>query len=200
MSISENYTHATELTGFSDWHQGIERYGFWAVLIDNPDWLNEFSRAQAHVEAFVHPDYQRIPHITLSACGLIDEAHFSSKKLAQQITCIKSLNIQAFDLEMAQLNSFDAAPYISIKSHPSLGFIRRQLESITRDNPATNYQPHLTLGFYQQRYQKTIVNRHLKAFNTRTLPPFQVKRLYYCSYLTADIHGALSLEHFIDLT
>jgi 2'-5' RNA ligase len=199
MSISERYTHATSLTGFNDWHQGIERYGFWAVLVDCPAWLDEISRAQEHVKTFIHPNYQRAPHITLSACGLIDEAYFSKALLAKQIAGIQSLKTPSFTISNAQINSFASAPYLEIVQHPLLTSFRSQLEIVARDNPALRYTPHITLGFYQAQHLKTAVAAHLENFNTRHLPPFIVNEISYCSYSTSEIQGPLEIEHKIAL-
>ena len=44
---------------FFEWHNGISHYGFWAVVINDLDWIELWDAAHAHIKQFVHPDYQR---------------------------------------------------------------------------------------------------------------------------------------------
>ena len=199
MAITKAFTQAIDNRSFQEWHQGIKRYGFWAILIDSPAWKDEFSRAQAHVADLVHPNYRRTPHITLSACGLVSERYFSEAQLSKQIASIKSLDLPSFDLELTEIDSFDTAPYLAIKQHPLLNIIRTGLEATISDSPAPEYCPHLTLGFYQNAYHRKSVGRQLKQFRNSTIPPLRVNSISYCTYQTKDIQGELSLEHSIHI-
>lgn len=183
-----------------NWHQGIEHYGFWAIVVQQEDWLKAFQRARAHVKTLVLPDYQRAPHITLSACGLVDRAHFCEEKLARQIRALEELKLSPFSLESLGLDSFETAPYLSINKHPLLLKIRGTLESICQDNPACDYHPHLTLGFYKQSYSLSTLQRHLSGYTQPVLPSLSVQSLCYCTYQTKEIQGNITIRHTLPLS
>ena len=177
------------------WHQGIRQYGFWAIVIDDEAWLDTFSYAQSYVKHLVLPGYQRAPHITLSACGLVDDAHFSKLKLQQQIDTLQALNLSKFEVDAGRLNSFQSAPYISIASHPKLTRLRGLFEAIHQDNPAADYQPHLTLGFYNKPHPFGPLHDYLCQFKAATLPPLVVDTISYCTYQTNQIQGGITTQY-----
>lgn len=177
------------------WHQGIKQYGFWAIVINNDTWLDTFKKAQAYVKHLVLSDYQRAPHITLSACGLVNDSYFSERKLQQQIDTLHELNLSKFLLNAGKLDSFESAPYISIKPHPKLARLRRLFESIHQDNPAADYYPHLTLGFYNKQYPFEPLHDYLGKYKPSTFPPLLVDTISYCTYQTNQIQGCITTQY-----
>ena len=192
-NISASHTHKVEDMNPMAWHQGIPSYGFWAIVIEDPVWLSEFDRAREHVADLVLPNYQRRAHLTLSACGLVDEAYFSAIQLEKQIEALGKLSLQPFYIELAGLDSFESAPYISIGKNKTLSHIRRTLESIHQDDPATEYHPHLTLGFYQETYDIEQIKKRLSDHQVISLPPLLIEKLSYCHYQTRQVQGDLQI-------
>ncbi|MDR0477207.1 MAG: hypothetical protein LBH14_04640, partial [Desulfobulbaceae bacterium] len=83
--LSEKSIVAHELRDFSEWHQGIRHYGFWCLLIDDPPWQRVIASAQAQMAPFLHPGYERQPHVTLFSCGLLTDDFFSGEMLTRQV-------------------------------------------------------------------------------------------------------------------
>ena len=76
MSGTDTHTLATELRDFPEWHGGIRHYAVWALPVDCPLWLQRIADLQRQLAPLLHSDYARQPHITLFACGLVDQRHF----------------------------------------------------------------------------------------------------------------------------
>ena len=193
-NMKASHTIRVEDKNYHTWHRGIENYGFWAVLIKQDAWLEAFEYARNHVAHLILPSYLRRPHITLSACGLIDEKHFSHQKLEQQITAIQNLNLSPFHIQQNGLDSFQTAPYIAIQANSSLTIIREKLQHIHQDNPASQYHPHLTLGFFNQAHAIPTVKQALMACQLPSTPPLLVDSIAYCSYQTKEIQGLLNIS------
>jgi hypothetical protein len=81
------------LSNFEEWHLGIPYYGFWAIVIEQPEYLSLISKAQNHLQHFFLPNYSRQAHITLNVCGLMSEDHFSNAALDDQISIIEEMKL-----------------------------------------------------------------------------------------------------------
>jgi len=188
---------------FTDWHKGISHYGFWAVEIHDPNWLSVIKSAQSYLQQYSYPNYLRAPHITISACGLIDEHHFSTVQLNQQVEALQKLSISPFKLTLGPLDSFTSAMYLGIEDHnDSLYKIREHLNAITADHPTEIFYPHITLGLYRENFKtsevaKTIQNFRLKA--PQNLTAIDVKELVFCRYETKVLQGPFKIERRIKL-
>lgn len=176
---------------FAEWHNGISHYGFWAALVEAADWLELVEAARLHVRQFIHPGYQRAPHITVAACGLLSEEHFGSRLKGLQADALAGAEISPFCLTANGLDSFTSAPYITVEDPAgALGRIRLILNGISKeDNPPARYRPHITLGLYQGAFQTRAVADHLKAFRPPPVKPLRVTELAFCSYETSRIQG-----------
>lgn len=186
-------THKQCSQAFSGWHKGISHYGFWAVEILDPDWLSLIESAQMYLQDYAYPNYLRAPHITLTACGLMDEACFSSSHLTQQISMLQQLDISPFDITLGQLNSFTTAMYFVIND-PSrtLSKIRTHLNAIAADNPSDIYHPHITLGMYSDNFKTPYIAKKIKNFRPEaqyTIKAITVTELVFCSYETSTLQG-----------
>jgi hypothetical protein len=188
--LSARKTIAHQDRDFVEWHSGTRFYGFWAVVIDWPEWIAFFNSAHAHVKRFIHQGYQRGPHITITACGLLDERHFSNVLLNRQLAAFKRSRIASFPLHIGPLDSFSSAPYISIQDPTdALHRIRNRLIATQNDDSLEHYQPHLTIGLYRDSFDATAVVDSLKAFQNPRPEPVTVSKLSFCAYETHTIQG-----------
>ena len=186
-----NFTQPYVLGDFKEWHKGIPFYGFWALEIDSKKVLAQVSDAQYQLAPILHPGYQRQPHITLLACGLMDEAYFSTAALTNQIENLKEINISHFDLEFSTLNSFSTCPYLALnKPNPILNQIRQQLSQYQAEDTPCEYTPHITLGFYNDTYSKSNIENELKNSEKRlTVTKQTVSSIIFARYDTSDLQG-----------
>ena len=175
---------------FFEWHNGISHYGFWAVVIDDPNWIELWKAAHAHIKQFVHPDYQRTPHITIIACGLLDQNHFSAEQFEQQWRVLSEMMIPPFYLKVSSLNSFTTAPCLMIEdSTGMLKQIRDCLTVISEEDVPVQYQPHITLGLYRDAFSTVEVADCLARFKYTSIKPMLVTELAFCVYETKEIQG-----------
>jgi 2'-5' RNA ligase len=179
---------------FVEWHKGISHYGFWAVVIDDLNWIELWKAAHAHIKRFVHPDYQRTPHITIIACGLLDQNHFSTEQLKQQWRALNEMMIPPFYLKVSSLNSFTTAPCLMVEdSTGTLRQIRDRLAEISEEDEPVQYQPHITLGFYRDAFNTVEVADCLTRFKYAPIEPMLAAELAFCVYETKEIQGKLSI-------
>jgi 2'-5' RNA ligase len=185
---------------FFEWHNGISHYGFWAVIIDDPDWIELWKAAQTHIKRFVHPDYQRASHITISACGLLDQNHFSAEKFAQQRRVLSEMMIPPFYLKVSSLNSFSTAPCLMIED--SMGMLKKIRDSLTvisEEDMPVQYQPHVTLGLYRDAFSTVEVAECLASFKYTSIQPMLVTELAFCVYETKEIQGQFRIMEQVRL-
>jgi 2'-5' RNA ligase len=175
---------------FLEWHNGISHYGFWAVVINDPDWIELWKAAHAHIENFIHSGYQRAPHVTIIACGLLDQNYFSIEELNQQHILLSEAAIPAFYLNVVSLNSFTTAPCLMIEdSKGTLSQIRRCLSMISKEDTPVQYEPHITLGLYRDAFNTVEVAECLASFKFTSMKPMLVTELAFCVYETEKIQG-----------
>jgi 2'-5' RNA ligase len=188
-SVSKTIPHSNR--DFAEWHGGISHYGFWAVLVNDPDWLELLEAARSHVQQFIHPGYQRAPHITVAACGLLSEEHFSGNLLNYQMAALNEAEVSPFFLKAGKMDSFESAPHITIEDPDgSLGKLRSVLAAVSQeDNPAASYKPHVTLGLYQEAFEMQRVAQHLQEFRPVSIRQLSVTELAFCAYETNDLQG-----------
>lgn len=184
---------------FAEWHQGISQYGFWTIVIHDADWLELWKKAHLHVKPFIHPDYQRVPHVTIAACGLIHPDYFSEEQLRRQSRLLEEAKIAPFYLSISSsLDSFTTAPVLMIEdASGTLGQIREHLRSVAKDDDAApEYRPHITLGLYRDAFDTREVFRCLGDFVHPATNLLLVTELSFCVYETQHIQGCLeTMEH-----
>lgn len=186
-----NFTQPYVLGDFKEWHKGIPYYGFWALEIDNEKVLTEIFNAQSQLTSILHAGYQRQPHITLLACGLMDEKYFSAATLKKQIKELKALNIHCFDLSFLTINSFSTCPYLALqKPNPTLDQIREVLLRHQAEDSPCEYIPHIALGFYNDVYKKSNIESELIKFEkTLAITSQTVSSIIFARYNTSDLQG-----------
>jgi 2'-5' RNA ligase len=185
---------------FIEWHNGISHYGFWAVVIDDLDWIELWKAAHVHIKRFVHLDYQRAPHITISACGLLDQDYFSAEQFKQQRRVLREMMIPPFYLKVSSLNSFTTAPCLMVEDSTGvLRKIRECLAVISEEDMPVQYQPHVTLGLYRDAFDTAEVASHLAKFKYTSMKPMLVTDLAFCIYETKEIQGQFRIINRVRL-
>lgn len=196
---NHKFTQPTELRDFFEWHQGIKHYGFWAIEIRDQACLNAISSSAQSLAHITHPNYLRQAHITLSASGLIDDQHFSDVSLQQQIQKLKSANLSSFSLCLSSAHSFTTAPYLSIKdTTSSLETVRDLLHKVSAGQDASEYIPHVTLGFYNKAYKTSDILTNISKMSTPNIV-FPVTEIVFARYNTDEIQGPYEVLHRISL-
>lgn len=185
---------------FVEWHGGIAHYGFWAVVVADPDWLALLAAARAHVAQFVHTGYRRAPHVTVAACGLLAESHFSTAQLARQLEALAAAKLASFSLSAGPLSSFTSAPMIVIEDLAGgLEKIRECITAVSPEDHPAPYQPHITLGLYRDAFDTAQIVDCLSAFAPAPVQPLQVTELAFCAFETKDIQGPIQILERVSL-
>jgi len=185
---------------FIEWHGGIRYYGLWAVIVDDPNWLELFDAARAQVRQFIHPGYQRKPHITIAACGLLDQKHFSLHLAQLQLVSLTEAEITPFPIDAGSLDSFSSTPYIKVKDPTrSLNRIRDLLSTISREDAPYRYKPHITLGLYRDAFDTSQVADCFQAFKHAQISSMVVSELVFCAYETREIQGQFIVRERVKL-
>ena len=196
--LRAEYTQKNRLQDFSEWHKGISNYGFWCIEIVDEEWNHYIRDCQRQLQHRLITDYQRQPHITLCACGLIDAQHFSQSQLEQQILAIAEQSL-TFDITMIGIDSFTTAPYIAIESAGELQQLNKQLASVSEDTAPYVYTPHITLGLYNDDYPSEVIAAELRNLEPVPQHALQVKDLLFASYATHELQGPFTTKQRLRL-
>ena len=196
----ETHTFANQDRDFPEWHGGIARYGFWAVTVECPHWQALFADAGRHVSEYVLPGYDRQPHITIAAAGLLDEAHLSGALRQRQAEAVRGARQAAFDLQVGPLDSFTGSPHVAVHDPTGgLSRLRSRLHAVARHNPPATYRPHMTVGLYRDAFCLASMHRHLATFRMPALPPLRVREISFCAYATHELQGRFEILDTIPL-
>lgn len=198
-----SHTFAVSLGNMPDWHQGIRHYAVWCLPVDDPYWLAFIHRAQTTLTPWLHPGYARQPHITLFAAGLVDKSHYTEFMRHAQIQSLELYSLSPVLLTPSCLSTFSTAPWLGITDGDNQLRRLRDLLGLTHreDSPPPRYQPHVTLGFYNEVYSVTDILEQLEPLQqqARALPPLYIDRLQLCYYNTRQIQGKLDVKESIEL-
>lgn len=197
--LDKNTTYKTELRDFFQWHKGIEHFGFWAIEISNKDCLDKIKEYQDYFKSELHCNYSRQAHITIVASGLLSDDYFHDDLLKKQINHLKNSNIKPFSLQLANCNSFNTSPYLTIiDSFNNINLIRKYLNNTSNEVDLPIYIPHVTLGFYNNNYKTLDI---VKKINNKSFSniEFMVKEIVFAQYKTKDIQGPYEVLHRIKL-
>jgi 2'-5' RNA ligase len=185
------------------WHGGVRDYAVWLLPITEPRWCAFIERAQQQLRPWLHPGYQRQPHITVYAAGLVSEAHYSTAKAQLQLQQLQAKPPEAVTLQASVLSSFATAPWLGVANNTALTELRQQLsQSFDEDSPPPRYQPHITFGFYRGQYASHCIRQQLEtlAEAAAELPALTVHELHLCHYRTTQVQGRLSSKQRITLS
>lgn len=197
--LSQEFCHQAELKDFFEWHQGISHYGFWAIEITDQPCLDQIEYCQQTLKPYLHPSYQRQPHIKLFASGLVAEHLFHSDYLLQQLASLIAEDISTFSLQLDEISSFSSCPYLATKDNSDiLQRIRLILSQIKGEDSPCDYIPHITLGFYNHPYKTETIAQALKQIplQQQAIP---ITAVIYAEYETSDIQGPYQVIHRLQL-
>lgn len=198
-----SHTFAVSLDDLPDWHQGIRQYAVWCLPVDNPDWQAFIHQAQVALASLLHTGYARQPHITLFAAGLVDKNHYTDIMRCAQIQSLELYSLSPVLLTASSLSTFSTAPWLGITDEDNQLQRLRNVLGLTHreDSPPPRYQPHVTLGFYNDIYPIETVLERLEPLQQQALalPPLRIDRLQLCYYDTRQVQGRLDVKENIEL-
>lgn len=195
----------TVVRDYPEWHRGRSDYGLWYLEIDQPELIQYFNQIRAHFSDLLLPCNQRQYHITLFVCGFLTSSaqqyndDFQLRQLQQQIEQIQLLALGAFELEIAQLDSFSSALFLQVKDTDQvLENIRRQLAAVSDEIAALEYCPHITLGVYRHAWQSDQVLERIQQLPVQKCK-VQVSQLTFGYYKAQILQGLLYPYQQIEL-
>jgi 2'-5' RNA ligase len=198
--INTTTTIAWDDIDFSDWHGGVKHYGFWALIIDDSEWLNAVNEAASYLSPYVLAGYRRQPHVSLIAGGLMSEQHYSAANINKHKQALIKANISPFSISLAGLDSFTSAPYLTVVDDSgSLECLRAQLLTSESDDNLDSYQAHITLGLYNSEFSTIALGEIISDFDAPIVKSLNVSEVKFCSYQTNDIQGRISVLDSIEL-
>jgi 2'-5' RNA ligase len=194
--IQGAHTQPNVQRDFVEWHRGRSPYVVWVLDVDLAPVRQRIEAARQHLEGILLPGYQRQPHLTLDLCGFpadypTDDEEFSLAWLAEQYAALRRLVLPPFELQIEGLDSFDSAPYLSVRDQGEIAAIRAALAVNGQNRLDFDFVPHVTVGLYGRQVPAVTVNRHLANFVAG--PPIRVEINAIClmAYEPADIGGRL---------
>lgn len=117
----------------------------------------------------------------------------------KQIQKIKESKINSFPLKLSNFDSFATCPYLQIKDDSKiLDEIRNSLNSISKENSASTYTPHITLGLYNKIYEISDVFKDISLASFNDIE-FDVNEIVFAQYETKDVQGPYKVLHRICL-
>lgn len=182
-----------ELIGLDEWHGGRTAFGLWYVPIADKTAATA-QKMRALFKDVLAPNYERTFHITLFVVGFCGEDAFNQANLHRQIKVLQDLKLTPFKLSLSTLGSFDNSLHIKIGACAVLDEIRCALQRTHQEISPADYVPHITLGFYQDRYLMADILSKIQAVS---LVPetFLVDRLNFGTYVPTQPQGKLSCEY-----
>ena len=183
---------ATEIRDYPEWHRGRSDYGV----------LNEI---RAQFSDLLIKSSQRQYHITLFVCGFLTSHHpnfdddFEIKTLNHQIELLQQLQLEHFELEITQIDSFSSALFLHIHDQNNiLSKIRKQLAQSSTEIAAVDYCPHITLGLYSDTWASDLVLQRIQKLPRKNMK-IQVNQLTFGYYKAQILQGLLYPYHQIQL-
>lgn len=188
---------------FVEWHKGRTRYAVWALEINNDIWLNELVNARSLLDKYLLSGEQRQAHITLFACGFYDEsgsAGESGKVINAQLDALRKRKFSPFKIHLSELKSFLTAPYFAIDDKTgALGEIRSILSMYLNEDRSCEYQPHLTVGLYNDCHSTALLSEKMNEYKSVKAPPVLINKLSLMSFSTQSVFSALKTEFQLKL-
>ena len=198
--INAATTIAWDDIDFIDWHGGVKCYGFWALIIDDSEWLEAVNEAASYLSPYVLKGYRRQPHVSLIAGGLMSEQHYSAANINKHKQALIKANISPFSIRLTGLDSFTSAPYLTVEDDKgSLECLRAALLASTSEDNLDNYQAHITLGLYHSEFSTIALSETINAHKAPKVMPLTVSAVKFCSYQTNDIQGRITVLDSIKL-
>ena len=206
--LAAGHTLRNECRDFPEWRRGRAQYVLWGIDADTPAVRTRVQAAQQALDGLLLAPYQRQPHITLAVCGFPAQTQpgapdeFDAQDIAAQLAALRARNLDAFRIEIGALESFAAAPFLTVRDGAqTLAALHRCLHTHT-DNPQHPqgvYVPHVTVGLYADAWPCAPVAERFACLNDAPPLALTVRRLKLLRYEAAKIGGALSTLAEYDL-
>ena len=180
---------------FSEWHCGRAPYVLWGLDLDTPPVRRQVAAAGELLAERLLPGYRRQPHLTLALRGFPAAAgepaadEYGAACLAADITRLREAAPPPFELQLGELASFAAAPYLAARGS-GLGVLRDCLEAGRPEYPGFVYVPHVTVGLYAGSWPLAAIAEQLAAWRAAPLS-CMVERVALLAYDPREIGGAL---------
>ena len=196
---------ATDIRDYPEWHRGRSDYGVWYIEICQPELIHYLNKIRAQFSDLLIESNQRQYHITLFVCGFLTSHHpnfdddFEIKTLSDQIKLIQQLQLEPFELEITQIDSFSSALFLHIYDQKNiLSKIRKQLAQSLTEIAAVDYCPHITLGLYRENWPSDLVLQRIQKLPLKKMK-IQVNQLTFGYYKAQILQGLLYPYHQIQL-
>ena len=196
---------ATDIRDYPEWHRGRSDYGVWYIEICQPELIHYLDKIRAQFSDLLIESNQRQYHITLFVCGFLTSHHsnfdddFEIKTLNHQIELLQQLQLEPFELEITQINSFSSALFLHIHDQKNiLSKIRKQLAQSSTEIAAVDYCPHITLGLYSDTWASDLVLQRIQKLPLKNMK-VQVNQLTFGYYKAQILQGLLYPYHQIQL-
>jgi 2'-5' RNA ligase len=197
--INAAATIAWDDIDFNEWHGGVKHYGFWALIIDDSEWLEAVNQAASYLSPYVLAGYRRQPHVSLIAGGLMSDQNYSAASINKHKQALIKANISPFSISLAGLDSFTSAPYLTVVDDSgSLEYLRAQLLASASEDNLDSYQAHITLGLYNGEFSTIALGKTITGFDAPVVKPLIVSEVKFCSYQTNDIQGRITVLDSIE--
>ena len=196
---------ATDIRDYPEWHRGRSDYGVWYIEICQPELIHYLNKIRAQFSDLLIESNQRQYHITLFVCGFLTSHHpnfdddFEIKTLSDQIKLIQQLQLEPFELEITQIDSFSSGLFLHIHDQKNiLSKIRKQLAQSSTEIAAVDYCPHITLGLYRENWPSDLVLQRIQKLPLKNMK-VQVNQLTFGYYKAQILQGLLYPYHQIPL-
>nr|WP_277606294.1 2'-5' RNA ligase family protein [Acinetobacter sp. NIPH 2699] len=196
---------ATSEHDYSEWHRGRVEYGVWYIEIDQPELIEYLDQLQQEFSDLLLPLNQRQYHITLFVAGFLTanipnfDDDFEISQLKQQIECLEELQLDAFELEVTQVDSYSSALFLHIHDQNEiLTKIRQCFDQSSKEVAAPVYCPHITLGLYREAWSSDLVLERIQKLQPRKFK-IQVDHLTFGYYKAQILQGFLYPYHQLRL-
>lgn len=186
------HTIACRADNFVRWHLGRPFYAVWIVEADTAEMRTHISALRRHLGDWLLPDYRRQPHITLAVCGFpqahaTDTHSYTQADFQRDIACLQNASPGLLKLNTGLADSFTTAAYLGLKGDIDTLHAMRTALRATETQP---YVPHITAGFYRQRFAMTDVQQQLGALALPEIP-LEITEITLAVYASAEIAGHL---------
>ena len=196
---------ATDIRDYPEWHRGRSDYGVWYIEICQPKLIHYLNEIRAQFSDLLIQSNQRQYHITLFVCGFLTSHHpnfdddFEIKTLSDQIKLIQQLQLEPFELEITQINSFSSALFLHIDDQKNiLSKIRKQLAQSSTEIAAVDYCSHITLGLYRENWPSDLVLQRIQKLPLKKMK-VQINQLIFGYYKAQILQGLLYPYHQVEL-
>lgn len=198
--LATGHTLRNERRDFPEWRQGRAQYVLWGIDADTPAVRARVQAAQQALDGLLLAPYRRQPHITLAVCGFPAQSQpgapdeFDAQHIAAQLAALRARDTGAFRIEIGALESFAAAPFLTVRDDAqTLAALHRCLHTDTDNpqHPQGAYVPHVTVGLYADAWPCAQVAERFACLNDAPPLALTISRLHLLGYEAAEIGGAL---------